>query len=147
MALPLARTSVKEVLGQILFAILVFSDPYESCLSSFFRLFDHFFLKATLIVVVANSMNSFIAVRFVLKKVMSWEPIAQLVRVWPFIKDHLQDWPYEKSVVTATADHVRPFRQLVKLLLSHFLRLLLLELSPFISLIAAIISKFLVRDV
>ena len=67
MSFSFTRSSIEKVLRKILFAVLVFSHSCESSFSSLARLFNHVFLEAALIVVIANPVDAFVTVSFIFK--------------------------------------------------------------------------------
>jgi len=81
-------------------------------------------MEHTLIEIVTDSINSAITVVFVLEQALSGKPITELVRVGPFIEDHLTDGTHQELIVTTTTDHIRPLSELLELLFCGFLQFL-----------------------
>ena len=72
MAFSFTASPISVVLDQILLAIFIFLCASKSKLGSFLRLIDNILLEASLVIVIANTMDPSVTVRLVLKQIMPW---------------------------------------------------------------------------
>ena len=81
------------------------------------RFLDNVLIELLLVEIVTRATDPLIAVALILKKVLTWKPITQLIRSWTLLKDLLKDGTYKKSIVTPAAHHVRSLCKLIELAL------------------------------
>ena len=65
-----SRTSI--VLDQILLAVFILLRTRESIHGSLLRLIDDVLLEASIVIVIANAMDSLVTVRLVLEQIVPW---------------------------------------------------------------------------
>ena len=138
------------ILGQVALTVFVLgqSARREAVLEPLARPVDDIVLEAALIVVVADAVDPLVAVRLVLEQVVPWQPVAQLIRVGPLVKDHLKYRPYKQPVVPSPTHHIGPLSQLVELLLGHFLQTPFPLRAPFTAITARVVAiDLFIRDI
>ena len=66
---------------------------------------------------MSHAENALIAAQLVLEEVLAREAMAELVRVGPFVKDHLHDRAHQDAIVSSATHNIRPLCQLLELAL------------------------------
>ena len=69
---PFTASPAGIVLDQILLAVFIFLRTSESIHGSLLRLIDDILLEASIVIVIANAMDSLVTVRLVLEQIVPW---------------------------------------------------------------------------
>ena len=72
MSRPFTASRTSIVLDQILLAVFIFLRTSESIHGSLLRLIDDVLLEASIVIVIANAMDSLVTVRLVLEQIVPW---------------------------------------------------------------------------
>ena len=69
---PFTASPAGIVLDQILLAVFILLRTRESIHGSLLRLIDDVLLEASIVIVIANTMDSLVTVRLVLEQIVPW---------------------------------------------------------------------------
>lgn len=69
---PFTASPAGIVLDQILLAVFILLRTRESIHGSLLRLIDDVLLEASIVIVIANAMDSLVTVRLVLEQIVPW---------------------------------------------------------------------------
>ena len=69
---PFTTSPAGIVLDQILLAVFILLRTRESIHGSLLRLIDDVLLEASIVIVIANAMDSLVTVRLVLEQIVPW---------------------------------------------------------------------------
>ena len=69
---PFTASPAGIVLDQILLAVFILLRTRESIHGSLLRLIDDILLEASIVIVIANAMDSLVTVRLVLEQIVPW---------------------------------------------------------------------------
>lgn len=75
----------------------------------------------TLVKIISDTVNTLIAADLVFEQILARKAMTELIRVWSLIEYHFHDWTHQKTIVTATAHHVRTLCQLLKFMLQKLI--------------------------